>query len=212
MATDQFSRPRIDAALSRFPSSSNFTQHSRQSCKSAYQPTEIILDALDSIMSRSRRLPLPLQTLRNIFATAPLFTSQVTLPYTALTLKNYPPYRKCSAGLTLWFWPVNLADSAVPFGKENFLWKRPFDHLILLDSTFAHYLWQPFTLIENGSGDVALCYRPGVPTYFTVPFGKTRGLFSSAYAPRNRSEHINHPFIFSSVSLRWLVERNILAR
>jgi hypothetical protein len=156
-------------------------------------------------MSRSRRLPLPLQTLRNIFATAPLFTSQLAPPYTALTLKNYPPYRKCSAGLTLWFRPVNLAGSAVPFGKEFFLWKRPFDHFILLDSTFAHYLWQLFTLIENGSGDVAPWYRPGVRTYFAVPFEKARGLFSSAYASRNRSEHINHPFIFSSVSLRWLV-------
>jgi hypothetical protein len=66
--------------------------------------------------------------------------------------------------------------------------------------------------MENGSGDVALWYRHGVPTYFAVPFGKTRGLFSSAYAPRNRPEHIDHPFIFSSVSLRWLVERHILAR
>ena len=194
------------------PLSANFTQHSRQSSKAAYQPTEIILHTLDSIMSRLRRLSLPLQTLRNIFATALLFTSQLTPPYTALTLKDYPPYRKCSAGLTLWYRPVNLADSAVLFGKEFFLSKRPFDNFILLDSTFSHYLWQPFSLIENGSGDVALWYRPGVPTYFAVPFEKTRGLFSSAYAPRNRSEHINHPFIFSSVSLRWLVERHILAR
>jgi hypothetical protein len=154
------------------PLSENFTQHSRQSSKAAYQPTEIILHTLDSIMSRLRRLPLPLQTLRNIFATAPLFTSQLTPPYTALALKNYPPYRNCSAGLTLWFRPVNLVDSAVLFGKEFFLWKRPFDHFILLDSTFAHYLWQPFSLIENGSGDVALWYRPGVPTYFAVPFEK----------------------------------------
>lgn len=153
-----------------------------------------------------------MQTLRNIFATAPLFTSQLTPPYTALTLKNYPPYRKCSAGLTLWVRPVNLVDSAVHSERNFFLWKRPFDHFILLDSTFAHYLWQPFSLIENGSGDVALWYRPGVPTYFAVPFEKTRGLFSSAYAPRNRPEHIDHPFIFSSVSLRWLVERHILAR
>ena len=203
---------KLNALSLSHPSSSNFPQHSRQSSKTAYRPTEIILHTLLFIMSRSRRLPLPLPTLRNIFATASLFTSHLTPPYTALTLKNYPPYRKCSAGLTLWFWPVNSAGSAVLFEKEFFMWRRPFHHFILLESTFAHDLWQPFTLIENVSGDVALWYRPGAPTYFAVPFEKTSGLFSSAYAPRNRSEHTNHPFIFSSVSLRWLVERHILAR
>jgi hypothetical protein len=118
------------------PLSANFTQHSRQSSKAAYQPIEIILHTLDSIMSRLRRLPLPFQTLRNIFATAPLFTSQLTPPYAALTLKDYPPYRKCSAGLTRWFQPVNLVDSAVPFGKAFFLWKRTFRPL--------HTSWQYF--------------------------------------------------------------------
>jgi hypothetical protein len=111
------------------PLSANFTQHSRQSSKAAYQPTEIILHTLDSIMSRLRRLPLPLQTLRNIFATALLFTSQLTPPYTPLTLKNYPPYRKCSAGFTLWYRPVNLADSAVLFGKEFFFVEATFRQL-----------------------------------------------------------------------------------
>jgi hypothetical protein len=130
----------------------------------------------------------------------------------------------------LWLWrTIHLIESvqlALLFGfgllirlvlrfssKRNFLCgRRPFDHFILLDSTFAHDLWQPFTLIENVTGDVALWYRPGAPTYFAVPFEKTPGLFSSAYAPRNRSEHTNHPFIFSSVLLRWLVEAHILAR
>jgi hypothetical protein len=65
-----------------------------------------------------------------------------------------------------------LADSAVPFGKEFFLWKRPFDHFILLDSTFAHYLWQPFTLIENGSEDIASWYRPMYRLNFAIPFEK----------------------------------------
>ena len=130
----------------------------------------------------------------------------------------------------LWVWrTIHLTESVqqtLPFGfgqlsrlilrfpseRNFFCGKWPFDHFILLDSTFAHDLWQHFTLIENGSGDVDLWYRPGAPTYVAVPFEKARGLYSSAYALRNRSEHINHPFIFSSISLRWLAERHTLAR
>jgi len=118
------------------PSSSNFSQHSCQSSKTAYQPTEIILHTLLFIMHRSRRLRLPLPILRNIFATAPLFTNQFTPPYTALSLKDYPPYRKCSADLTLWFWPAKSTGSAVPFGKEFFWWKATFRSL--------HTSWQYF--------------------------------------------------------------------
>jgi hypothetical protein len=90
---------------------------------SGHRNPAIVFTALVHLSSASQREALPVKRNKALA--------------TALTIRNYQPYRKCSENLTLWCRIDSPSAYTFPYEIGMFLWKATFQLLILLSSTFT---------------------------------------------------------------------------